>query len=162
MIVTFAIPTRLRRPLLLCASACLLAPGMLAWSIASSASTEDQLVSLRDQLAQSRSRLTEHHQNALALAQALRLLDDVRPLSEPEAGGETSRSQTATELWQEHQITLELLVAHEEILLAQLAEWQSRSPVQHHIRACRIHRHDEGLLAECRLSALALIRKPPQ
>lgn len=62
--------------------------------------------------------------------------------------------------WEKHCIRVQMTVAHELPLLATLARWQSLSPGQHQLAACRITRHDDGLLGDCRLLHFRL--RPPQ
>lgn len=105
-----------------------------------------QAIAQAEKTLSSREERQNLYQRAESLLADLRHTIPVPPMSQARAANGS--------IWREHIQESQFAVAHEEVLLAHLAEWRGRSPIQHQLRACHIARDDEGLLARCRLSLL--------
>jgi len=150
------IPSGLRIPLAFCVLCCTLTPGLLAWSVAVAADEANRLESLQQARRTTERKLAEYREAAPAIDHALQLLTDIRPLDAGDLANPAAPIQAADSLWRERTFMLEAPILHEEELISRVAAWQARSTIQHHLRACRVHRQDDGLFASCQLAALEL------
>lgn len=157
MKLTLSIPAETRPALAFCLLSGLCSAALLAWSIERTADQANQLAGLQNERQLSDRQLAEHRTRAPALEQALLRLAETRPLAADETVGSPQQNDAR---WREYPVMLDSVVLHEEAALERLAAWQSRSPVQHQIRACSLERDDSGqaIHLTCHLAALALIR----
>lgn len=152
-----SVPVATRPALAFCLLSALCSIALVAWSIERTADQAGQLAGLQRERQLSAQQLAEHRSRVPALEQAMLRLAEIHPLANHET---VSAHQQGDERWREYPITLDSVVPHEEAALERLAAWQSRSPVQHQIRACSMERDSTGqaIHLSCRLAALALIR----
>lgn len=157
MKLRISVPVATRPALACCLLSWLGSTTLVAWSIERAADQAGQLAGLQRERQLSEQHLAEHRSQAAALDRAMLLLEGIRPLAADETLG---GHQQGDEHWREYPINLDSVLLHEEAALERLAAWQSRSPVQHQIRACSMERDRDGqaIHLSCRLAALALIR----
>ncbi len=157
MKLRLSVPAAKHQALAFCLLSGLCSAALVAWSIERSADQASRLAGLRSERRLSARQLEEHRARAPALEQALRRLAEIRPLAADET---VSNPLPGDARWREYPVMLDSVVLHEEAALERLAEWQSRSSVQHQIRACSLERDGSGqaIHLTCRLAALAPIR----